>query len=478
VAIELYVSPPNGDVRRLVVASRGGEAVFTDTIDPHNGWARKCFANELIRRLEGTPDRLEQTAANQEEMDTYEPVERPEYWQVFADQIMELANVEDQTELAATTTQGIDHGWMTCADFMSQDVKQDYLCRGVVPEAQGGIASGRFKTLKTLLMTDLFFSMSTGTSFLGRFICPAPVPCALMTAESGAAAIMAAVERISTAKGIDYRDGPHLSTFRPNMVDLRHLETLERDIDRHGWKCLALDPTYLMFAGAGDYAANVFKMGQTLEPITGIIRRTGCSIILVNHNTKGRMKEVGRFDPPDLAEISMSGFAEWMRFWLLLAQIQEWDEVTGQHWLWLRTGGSAGHAGLHGLHVTEGAHDANCRRTKWQIEVKDINDTRREKENRKANEKAKGRERTEEDHVRRLRDALNTCDDFESATKLKELTGLNPKNLATAIVTLIKRGEVEQSAIEKRGNACDGYRLKPHTEQPRTTPNNDPEQTT
>ena len=83
---------------------------------------------------------------------------------------------------------------------------------------------------------------------------------------------------------------------------------------------------------------------------------------------QGPFQRLVRFDPPDLAEVSMSGFMEWARFWCLLGQRQEWDEEAGQHWLWLRTGGSAGHAGLWHLDVTEGKRsDPGGRR--WESSI-------------------------------------------------------------------------------------------------------------
>lgn len=354
---------------------------------------------------------------------------------------------------------GIDHGWLPFAEFMAQDVRQSYLVSGVVPEAQGGIISGRFKTLKTSIALDLFISMATGAPFLGRFGVPAPVPCALMTAEAGAAAVIGTAKRIAAAKGVDYRDGPHLTTACAKMTEPRHLQALERHIERHGWRCVGIDPTYLAFADVGSKASNVFEMGAALEPLTGLIQRTGCTIILLNHNTKGRAKDVARFDPPDLAEISMSGFAEWMRFWLLLAQTQDWDEATGTHKLWLRIGGSAGHAGLHGLTVTEGEHDEHGRRMKWEIGLSDANETKRERETQAVREKARRREQTEADHVRKLADALTRCPAGETEKQLSTLAGLNKADLATALASLLKCSRIEQCGVTKRGQVYDGYRL-------------------
>lgn len=276
-----------------------------------------------------------------------------------------------------SATDTVAYRWLTFNELMAGDFRQNYLVNNVVTEAQGGIISGRFKTLKTTIAVDLFVSIASGLPFLGRFDVPAAVPCAIMTAESGLATIQGLCRRVVKSKLADakidrYRNYPDaaekvaqhenamlanllLSPSCPRLTRLDHLEALERVIGERGLKCMAVDPTYLAFCDIGDSSSNVFKMGMVLEPLTRLIEKTGCTIILLNHNRKGRGQEIGKFDPPELTEISMSGFAEWMRFWLLLGPRQEWDEEERRHWLWMRTGGSAGHAGLWGLDVCEGS---------------------------------------------------------------------------------------------------------------------------
>ncbi|HWB09885.1 MAG TPA: AAA family ATPase [Pirellulales bacterium] len=352
----------------------------------------------------------------------------------------------------------VDHKWMTFADFMAQDARQSYLVEEVVPEAMGGIISGRFKTLKTGIALDLLISLRTGCPFLGKFAVPKPMPCAFMTCETSPANIIHACRRICDAKGIDYREGPHISQERANMMDDRHLERLEREIDANGWRCVALDPTYLLFSGLGEFCNNVFKMGKELARLTDLVRRTGCSIIPINHNTKHRARDIERFAPPELSEISMSGFAEWMRFWLLLSQSDEWDEETGHHHLWMRTGG-AGHASLFGVDVVEGPMEADKLRHKWEVSITGASQTRREQKSKKENAAAKKKEATEARQLASLLEALGGCEDFESKNVLKEKAGLHENAFGPTIRTAIDLGRVETKQIVKYGNECQGYRL-------------------
>jgi hypothetical protein len=351
--------------------------------------------------------------------------------------------------LERMTSRELDHG----------EFHQRYLVEDVLPEGQGGIISGRFKTLKTHVGIDLLMSVTTATPFLGTFAVPAAVKAGIISAESGKASLQEAGRRVAVAKGMRLADCDGLiwSTSLPRIP--RDLDLLESFIERDKLKLLLVDPSYLALADAGDSASNVFKMGDVLENFTRLTKQTGCSIILVNHNAKNRPRHLRPFDPPELSEISMSGFAEWARFWLLLGPSKEWSEATGEHWLWMRTGGSAGHAGMHALHITEGRR-SEFETRRWAVDVTRATDARKDHEREQDNKRAEAQERKEQEHVAKLEKALRVNPAGETPRVLRDQSGLNGSSFATAIRTLLQLGKAELCEVKKHNQRFDGYRPK------------------
>jgi hypothetical protein len=154
----------------------------------------------------------------------------------------------------------------------------------------------------------------------------------------------------------------------------------------------------------------------------------------------------------------MSGFAEWALFWLLLGPRQEWDETTGRHWLWLRTGGP-GHAGLFALDVFEGKRTDEGGRV-WDVSVNTASDAKREVEREREHKKAEAQEQKEAEYRRRLVEAMRQYPDGETEKQLRLLARLNPENFGLALLTLKKRGEVEQVEVQKGGRKHIAWRLK------------------
>ncbi len=139
-----------------------------------------------------------------------------------------------------------------------------------------------------------------------------------MSAEIGIAGLRERATEVAAAKGFDLRDVPmHWSIQCPNVANILQLDALERFIEEKQLAMLGIDPSYLAFCEAADKASNYIAMGRLLLGLTRTIDKTGCSIILLNHNRHGR-GTLKKFDPPELSEISYAGFAEWARFWLLL----------------------------------------------------------------------------------------------------------------------------------------------------------------
>ncbi|MGC3971006.1 MAG: hypothetical protein QM775_27830 [Pirellulales bacterium] len=125
-------------------------------------------------------------------------------------------------------------------------------------------------------------------------------------------------------------------------------------IEKTGAGFAVFDPAYLMMSSVADSSANDMAMGNALRVLTQLGKDTGCTICLVAHNRKGRLQHQKKFDPPELAEIAHAGYAAWARWFVLLSTRKDFDSDIGQHWLHMRTLGSAGHSGLSGARRVRG----------------------------------------------------------------------------------------------------------------------------
>jgi hypothetical protein len=282
-----------------------------------------------------------------------------------------------------------------------------------------------------------------------------------MSAEIGKAGLRERAGQVATAKGCALRDLKklHWSTGCPNVANLEHLDDLQRFIEDKQLAMLGIDPSYLAFCEAGDKASNYIAMGKLLIGITRLIDSTGCTVILINHNkhTRGTL---GDYAPPELREISYAGFAEWARFWLLLGARQEWDEEVGRHWLWMRTGGSAGHAGLHHLNVFEGKN-TDPRGRRWEVEVLPaVEGNKRAEQEREAAREAKSAEKLDR-NIERIIRAMNKYPGGETKTAIKVTSGLRHGEFTAAFAELLLRGDAETCPVLKGNHKKpkDGYRL-------------------
>jgi hypothetical protein len=222
---------------------------------------------------------------------------------------------------------------------------------------------------------------------------------------------------------------------------------------------LLIDPSYLAFCEVADKVANRYAMGKLLLGITKVVNDTGCSVQIVNHNNKNRPHQA-LYDAPDLGDVSYAGFAEWARFWTLLGARQEWSEADGRHWLWLRTGGSAGFAALHHLNVLEGKPDDKGNRI-WQVEVLPATEgNKRAEEGREAARDAKAKEKQER-AIEKVVQAMTKYRNGETKTVIKETSGLRHAEFSAALAELLLRGDAELCEVIKGNHKTpkDGYRL-------------------
>ena len=342
------------------------------------------------------------------------------------------------------------------SEFVRQSHHVEFLIPFAIVAGQPGVISARTKSLKTTIAIDANISMATATPFLGTWQVPSPIKCGILSAESGAATIAETIRRIATSKGLDPEaiENCLVSSRCPRLQSEAWLDEIRRVIHERELRCLTIDPTYM--AAAGVKQNDLSSVASMLEPVTRIIGDTGCSILMVHHNRK--VSEM-RYGCPTLEEITGSGFAEWARFWLLLNRRREWDDVAGQHWLWLVTGGSAGFGSRKWLDVREGKPTDLGGRV-WEVEAVAAGEGESREKQEREHQRKEQRESKVLDDQKAVVASLHKCGGKATKTDLRDRTGLNTGRLGIALAELLDRGDITPCTVTKGNNrSFEGYQL-------------------
>ncbi|MCY2990916.1 MAG: AAA family ATPase [Planctomycetota bacterium] len=347
---------------------------------------------------------------------------------------------------------------MSFVELLALDTRVEYLVDDVLVRGQPGVVGGRSKTLKTSVIIDLVLSLGSGTPFLGKWP-TRRCNVAFWSGESGAATIKAKAIAAAVARGVDAAE-VHWSFDLPKLCRDDHLAAMGEVITQRGIEVAVIDPLYLTLLDArtAGQASNVFAMGPALAPLTALGQETGCTILLAHH-----FRKTGSSDPDEpasLEQLSQAGVAEWVRQWLLLERRSPY-QADGRHELYLRTGGSAGHAGLWALDVDEGIrtedHQHDWRR--WDVEVRPIGDVRAELQQAKESRKADALGERDAVDRRKMLEALRRCPDGDTKHVLRELTGLSADRASTALRQLIGEGRAEMFTQRKHTRDEAYYRI-------------------
>ncbi|MBA4018300.1 MAG: hypothetical protein C0483_14130 [Pirellula sp.] len=368
-----------------------------------------------------------------------------------------LEQLEEQKR-AAESAETETYGRMTFPQVGDADFHTEYLIDEVLPAGSFGILAGPQKTHKTHMGFELVASLAVGKPFLGcnQFSVTDAVRAGIISAESGPGANKEAIERVCASKGFRAQDVSGAVLFDTIPRDPYKCEKLIRD---DALQLLVIDPLYQAIKDSAEFAANDMAMGKALAPYAEIAKSTGCCIVLTAHCRKNRTADLRRYDAPQLEEVAHAGVGQWARFWLMLGKRKESDLSIGQHQLWLRTGGSAGHGGLFAVDVFEGKqHDPGGR--VWQPTVSTVGDVIQQREQETEKKKADKTQRTIDRHVIALRNALKKCTDGETAKGLRSRTGINTTYFTEAIDTLIGRGEAIIVEIKKGKQTYDGFKYQ------------------
>lgn len=276
--------------------------------------------------------------------------------------------------VASTPREAFSLDLMTHQEFRAQKFDQNFLVDGAVVAGEHLVLGGPKKALKTSILVDLAMSVATGTPFLGRFAVPEPAPAIIVSGESGGATLVRTADRVADAKGLerDSVDDLYWGLRLPNLTLPEHLLALKEDILRTGAKLAAIDPAYLaLLGGDPDKASNVFAMGQVLAGFGQVGVDTGCTLALAHH-TRGGGQGIKMGRMPTLGDLSMAGFAEWARQWILVNHNKAREG--GRIELKMNLGGSAGHGGEYLVRVDEGFVSDGLDGRKWDVDIDNLGD--------------------------------------------------------------------------------------------------------
>jgi hypothetical protein len=244
----------------------------------------------------------------------------------------------------------------------------------------------------------------------------------------------------------------------PTIALPDHLEHLGELIRERGAETFFLDPLFLSLfqAGGASKSSDLFTMGPLLGSLSELCEATGVSPILLHHFRKSGV--VDHDEPAGVEELSQSGVAEWTRQWCLLQRRQPYQS-DGLHRLWMRAGGSAGHAGLWAVDVDEGVPTSEVGDwRRWDVTVTAAKDAREQAHQERENRKAADQERVDGEYRDRLLHTLCQYPHGETVTVLRSHAKLNSSNFNHALVALEKEGRAMACEVPKRGRKEHGYK--------------------
>jgi hypothetical protein len=344
---------------------------------------------------------------------------------------------------------------LTSREFDQGDFTQSYLVDDVLADRQPMVIAAALKSMKTTLAVALGISLALGRAFLGKFWVREAVNVLLISGESGLSTLQSAGRRIAESHEYQLADIGRLfwSTNLPRLGSIEHLEAVREALVRDEIAVLICDPLYFMLPGQD--AGNLMIVGAYLRTLSALCEETGVTLIVVHHVKKTGIDD--KHAPPELSQISWAGTAEWARQWLLLSRRENYVPGSGEHRLWMVTGGSAGHSGLHALDIFEGVGDART----WQVDVLSADEVRNRQDDAKENAKAAKQQVQLDRDMKAIVAAVVKMPGKQGTKKeIRTNTGRNGQAFDAAFAQAINLGHLILCEITKGNNRTyEGYKL-------------------
>ena len=346
--------------------------------------------------------------------------------------------------------------------FAVANYRPNWLVKRILVAKQPAVTGGRSKAMKTSILVDLAVSIGSGTPFLGQFD-STRASVAILSGESGPFTIQETAKRVAAARKIDLADTDvHFGFVLPRITNMEDVEATADMLLRTKADVLIIDPAYLCLLGGengGRQASNVFDMGPLLLRLSEVGEQTDSTVVLCHHCRKSPGEGRDRYEPPDLEELSMAGFAEWARQWILIGRREPFEPGTGNHKLWLNVGGSVGFSGTWSLDIDEGvlADDFSGRR--WEVTVGSVQEAREEKKRKADQKRNEERERREWERQQKVIRILRASNEGMARTRIGIKAGMNGKHVAETLLALEQKGLVKSIPGKSGNQKCDLYFL-------------------
>jgi hypothetical protein len=348
---------------------------------------------------------------------------------------------------------GFHGSFIDLLTFMATLIRHQWLIKHVLVTNQAAVLGGPKKTLKTNILVDLALSLATGGKFLGHFEVATRKRVVLISGESGKAAIQDVIHRIAAARGICFEQGwLSLGFHLPQLSDKDDLRLLTRGLSQHQAEVVIIDPLYLslLTGNAEANPGNVYAMGPLLLGAARACLSAGATPIFCHHTTKGSQavkRKTGQ--PMDLEDLAYSGVAEVARQWAIVSPREEYNPETGESKLWLRVGGSAGHAGLYAVDVAEGRLNDDFAGRTWNVCVQSSTAAIQAGEQAREAERQATREHQQQTLMTRIEEALRNASLPQTTPDIAELVGLNPPRIRHLMPRLLAELRIVRTDVVK-----------------------------
>jgi replicative DNA helicase len=342
-----------------------------------------------------------------------------------------------------------DLGLTIGTDFVAQEDDEDWIIKDVMMAGEPAANGGPSKTAKTLVSTDQFISISTGTPFLDRFPVPRARTVAWISGESGRRAIKEHALNVCRSRGLSANDLRNIffGLRVPQFTDQEHMDVLRRAIEDNGIEVIGIDPFYLAL-GTGVNPNDMFEMGRALKEVTDTCLEAGATPVIVHHFTKFRPNP---FAPPTHSEFSHAGMTQFMRQWIMLAPRERYDAEHGIFKLHLCFGGSSGQSGEYALDIEVGKKGDGYQR-KWDVKIFTSGEVIADKREQAALEKAEKeaakvaeKAAKEQKQVKQALTVFRQNGGKATANKLKDALGISGSTAARIMYLLVTEGHARQA---------------------------------